>query len=37
MVLKRALEKTNALVYNLIRKVIGCNSDLPSVKCKRKE
>ena len=35
--LKRALEKTNALVYNLIRKVIGCNSDLPSVKCKRKE
>ena len=22
---KRALEKTNALVYNLLRKVIGCN------------
>ncbi len=28
---KRALEKSNALVYNLIRKVIGCESDLPSV------
>lgn len=32
--LKRALEKSNALVYNLTKKVIGCESDLPSVlKC----
>ena len=31
---KRALEKSNALVYNLLRKVIGYDSDLPSVlKC----
>ena len=28
---KRALEKSSALVYNLLRKVIGYDSDLPSV------
>ena len=28
---KRVLEKSSTLVYNLLRKVIGCDSDLPSV------
>lgn len=29
--IERALEIISALVYNLLRKVIGCDSDLPSV------
>lgn len=28
---KRALDNSSALMYNLLRKVIGCISDLPSV------
>ena len=28
---KRALDNSSTLMYNLLRKVIGCISDLPSV------